>query len=639
MITFPVRIALHRFMLLATLLLAPLAISAAPASDSPQQWSINMKDTDIRDFIGAVANITGDTLIIDPRVVGEVSVSTQEPMSLPEVRRLFLSVMTIHGFAVIEEDTQTRVVPNDEAHVFADGRGRGPDAIETRVLTVQHSVATELLPMLRPLVPANAHLAAVPTSNSLIISDRRGNIARIEALLRQLDAPKLHGHADYEVQFASVENLQKLLQASLGATSAGSATKVLADTRTNRLLIFGPEQARQRLLELARSLDVDAPRSTTTQVIRLQHGDAKQMAQTLGAIGDSIKQEGDDKQTQTGTLIRADESLNAVVIHAKPEMLQVLTDIVRQLDIPRSQVLVEAAIVEISGDIEDALGVQWALDGGSRSNGVGGVNYNNTGLSIGTLLSSLAAGTTPTSLPSGAILGIGNSNFGALVTALSTNSKNNLLSTPTLLTLDHEPAEILVGQNVPFQTGSYTTTGDGTSNPFTTIQRQDIGVTLKVTPHINQGGTLRLEIEQEISSLAATPSGITLSDVITNKRSIKSTILANDGQVIVLGGLIQDDVTHTRASVPLLGSIPGLGRLFSSTSDTRVKRNLMVFLRPTVILGQSAASDMSERKYLDLRQTPSARGKYANPLPPSPEQLFDRSQGASERDGARTPDR
>ncbi|MNM36484.1 Type II secretion system protein D precursor [compost metagenome] len=627
---------LRGVLLLSLLVLMAAANANTQADATPQQWTINMKDTDIRDFIGAVANITGDTLIVDPRVVGEVTVTTQEPMTLPEVRRLFLSVMTIHDFAVIEDDAQTRVVPNDEARVFADGHGRGPDAIETRVLTVQHSVVTDLLPMLRPLVPANAHLAAVPTSNALIISDRRGNIARIEALLRQLDAPKLHGHADYSVQYASVETLQKLLQASIGATAAGSSTKVLADARTNRLLIFGPEQARQRLLELARSLDVDAPRSTTTQVIRLQHGDAKQMAQTLGAIGDSIKQEGDDKATQFGTLIRADESLNAVVIHAKPEMLQVLADIVRQLDIPRSQVLVEAAIVEISGNIEDALGVQWALDGGSRSNGVGGINHNDTGLSIGTLLGALAAGTTPTSLPSGAILGIGNSNFGALVTALSSNSRNNLLSTPTLLTLDHEPAEILVGQNVPFQTGSYTTTGDGTSNPFTTIQRQDIGVTLKVTPHINDGGTLRLEIEQEISSLSAPPSGISLSDVITNKRSIKSTILANDGQVIVLGGLIQDDVTHGRSSVPVLGAIPGLGRLFSSTRDTRVKRNLMVFLRPTVILGQAAAGDMSARKYMDLRGAPTDKGRHANPLPPSAEQLFERGRGATDRNGSHT---
>ncbi|WP_312917647.1 type II secretion system secretin GspD [Stenotrophomonas sp.] len=617
-------------LLLLSLPVPCLLAQDAAAATEPSQWTINMKDTDIRDFIGAVANITGDTLIVDPRVTGEVSVSAQEPMSLPEVRRLFLSVMTVHGFAVIEEDRQTRVVPNDEAHVFADGRSRGPDAIETRVLSVQNGSVADLLPTLRPLVPANAYLAAVPTSNALIISDRRGNIARIESLVRQLDAPRLHAHSDYQVQYASVESLQKLLQASVASTANGASTQVLADTRTNRLLVFGPEQARQRLLALARSLDVDAPRSTTTQVIRLQHGDAKQMAQTLGAIGDSIKQEDDAKTAPTGTLIRADESLNAVVIHAKPEMLQILTDIVRQLDIPRSQVLVEAAIVEISGDIEDALGVQWALDGGSRSNGVGGINHNDTGLSIGTLLGALAAGTTPTSLPSGAILGIGNSNFGALVTALSTNSRNNLLSTPTLLTLDHEPAEILVGQNVPFQTGSYTTTGDGTSNPFTTIQRQDIGVTLKVTPHINHGGTLRLEIEQEISSLAATPSGITLSDVITNKRSIKSTILANDGQVIVLGGLIQDDVTHGRSSVPLLGSIPGLGRLFSSTRDTRVKRNLMVFLRPTVILGQSAAGDISTRKYLDLRGAPPNTGKYANPLPASAEQLFN-TDGGSDR--------
>jgi general secretion pathway protein D len=608
------------------------ASSATAKEATPRQWTINMKDTDVRDFIGAVANITGDTLVVDPRIAGEVSVTTQEPMTLPEVRRLFLSVMTVHGFAVIEEDHQTRVVLNDEAHALPNGRSSGPDAIETRVLTVQYGNAGDLLPLLRPLVPPNAHLAAIPTSNSLIISDRRGNIERIQRLLRQLDAPRLHEHSSYDVQHASIESLQKLLQAATGLGSANASLKVLADTRINRLLFFGPEQGRQRLLDLARSLDISAPRSTTTRVIRLQHGDAKQIAQTLGAIGDSMQKEGEAKSGITATLIRADESLNAVVLHARPEMLQVLADIVQQLDIPRSQVLVEAAIVEISGDIEDALGVQWAIDGGSRSSGVGGVNHNDAGLSIGTLLSALATGNAPTSLPSGAILGIGNSSFGALVTALSSNSRNNLLSTPTLLTLDHEPAEILVGQNVPFQTGSYATTGDGTSNPFTTIQRQDIGVTLKVTPHINDGGTLRLEIEQEISSLAATPSGISVADVITNKRSIKSTILANDGQVIVLGGLIQDDVTHTRSGVPGLSSIPGVGRLFSSTRDSRVKRNLMVFLRPTVILGQTTASQASQQKYLDLRGAPTGKGKHATPLPSSAEQLFNRQPTESVRD-------
>jgi len=607
--------------LLAMALLQPAQAEDAQAGDAGS-WTINMKDTDIRDFIGAVSSITGDTLVVDPRVSGQVSVMATDPMSLPEVRRLFLSVMTVNGFAVIEDDHQTRIVPNDEAHGWAGRGGQGNDAIETRVLPVQHGVASELLPLLRPLLPANAHLAAVPTSNSLIISDRRGNIARIQTLLRQLDSPQLHDHSAYDVRHASAESLQRMLTATLGATAAGSGTRVLADPRLNRLLVFGPVQARERLIALARSLDADAPQSSTTQVMRLRHGDAKLIAQTVDAIAGSINADPQQGQSKASSLVRADESINAVVIHARPDMLRVLRDVVDQLDIPRSQVLVEAAIVEISGDIEDALGVQWAMDGGSRSAGVGGINYNDTGLSIGTLIGSLASGAIPTNLPAGALLGIGNSNFAALVTALSSSSKSNLLSTPTLLTLDHQPAEILVGQNVPFQTGSYTTSADGTSNPFTTIQRQDVGVTLKVTPHINEGGSLRLEIEQEISSLVPSPSGIQVADVITNKRSIKSTILAMDGQVIVLGGLIQDDTSERHSKVPLLGDIPGLGRLFSSTGKNRVKRNLMVFLRPTVITTPGEATSISDNKYLDLRQQspPARRGQRA--LPATSQALF-----------------
>ena len=606
----------------ACLLAVALSLPAQAGATQAGQWTINMKDTDIRDFIGAVSSITGDTLVVDPRVTGQVSVMASEPMSLPEVRRLFLSVMTVNGFAVIEDDLQTRIVPNDEAHGWAGNRGSGNDAIETRVLPVQHGVAGELLPMLRPLLPANAHLAAVPTSNSLIISDRRGNIARIQALLQQLDAPRLHEHSAYDVQHASAESLQRMLTATLGTSAGSSGTRVLADPRLNRLLVFGPVQARERLIALARSLDADAPQSSTTVVMRLRHGDAKQIAQTVDAIAGSINADPQQGQSKASSLVRADESINAVVIHARPDMLRVLRDVVNQLDIPRSQVLVEAAIVEISGDIEDALGVQWAMDGGSRSAGVGGINYNDTGLSIGTLIGTLASGAMPASLPSGALLGIGNSNFAALVTALSSSSKSNLLSTPTLLTLDHQPAEILVGQNVPFQTGSYTTSADGTSNPFTTIQRQDVGVTLKVTPHINDGGSLRLEIEQEISSLVPSPSGIQVADVITNKRSIKSTILAMDGQVIVLGGLIQDDSSDQHAKVPLLGDIPGLGRLFSSTSKNRIKRNLMVFLRPTVITDMSQASGISDSKYLDLRQQAPPPRRGQTPLPANSQQLF-----------------
>ncbi|MFH4032272.1 type II secretion system secretin GspD, partial [Acinetobacter baumannii] len=371
------------------------------------------------------------------------------------------------------------------------------------------------------------------------------------------------------------------------AGKSAATVQVLADSRSNRLVLLGPPQARARLLRLAQSLDVPSSRSANSRVIRLRHNDAKTLAETLGQISEGMKNNGCQGGEQTGggrpsnILIRADESTNALVLLADPDTVNALEDIVRQLDVPRAQVLVEAAIVEISGDIQDAVGVQWAINKG----GMGGTktNFANTGLSIGTLLQSLESNKAPESIPDGAIVGIGSSSFGALVTALSANTKSNLLSTPSLLTLDNQKAEILVGQNVPFQTGSYTTNSEGSSNPFTTVERKDIGVSLKVTPHINDGAALRLEIEQEISALLPNAQQRNNTDLITSKRSIKSTVLADDGQVIVLGGLIQDDLQRSDSRVPLLGDIPGVGRLFRSSRETRVKRNLMVFLRPSIV--------------------------------------------------------
>ena len=269
--------------------------------------------------------------------------------------------------------------------------------------------------------------------------------------------------------------------------------------------------------------------------------------------------------------------------------------------------------------------MQWAIDARGDSGGLGGSNFSNTGLSVGTVLSAIKNNVIPPNLPDGAIVGIGNSDFGVLITALSANSNFNLLSTPSLLTLDNQKAEILVGQNVPFQTGSYTTDAAGANNPFTTVERQDVGVKLKVIPHINDGATLRLEIDQEISSLAptaTTASGAT--DLITNKRSIKSTVLAEDGQIVVLGGLIQDDVTQSVSKVPLLGDIPWLGALFRSTKDVHTKRNLMVFLRPMIIRDATGLAAISGKKYSDIRILGAdGNDKIPNVLPRTPGQLFD----------------
>lgn len=595
----------------------PAVVGATAHGD---RWTINMQDTNVRDFIGAISSITGENLIIDPRVKGEVNVVSQEPLDRDGVDQLFRSVMASLGFAVLSQGSHTSILPFGEAKTHASGNGR----LQTRVLRAQRVSVNELLPLLQPLVPTSGYISALPSANALIVSDSVGNIDRIERIMRQLDSPEQFDYAVYDMQHAWAEDTATLIESALSRDQDLSG-KVIADARGNRLLVFGSPAQRTWLLKLARTLDVPPSRSASTRVVRLRHGDAKNIAQTLGEISESlvVAEGAGGGKRQEPMLVRADESLNALVIHAAPDTADILAGIVEQLDVPRAQVLVEAAIVEFTGDIDDALGVQWAIDG-SRETGVGGVNFNDTGLSIGTVLGALATGQVPTNLPGGAILGLGDSHFGALITALSSSSNSNLLSTPTLLTLDHEPAEILVGQNVPFQTGSYTTTGDGTSNPFTTIEREDIGVTLKVTPHINAGGVLRLEIEQEISSLTPSPGDITVADVITNKRSIKSTVLAHDGQVIVLGGLIQDDVTHTESKVPLLGDIPVIGRLFSSTRDSHVKRNLMVFLRPSVVRDAARAVDLSGRKYDQLRKQGN-KGDDALPgrLPPNPQRLFD----------------
>lgn len=617
----------------AGLLAAPLPVLAAdpgiePSDTQQDGWTINLKDADIRAFVDQISQLTGQTFIVDPRVRGQVSVVSSTTLSLSEVYQLFLSVMATHGYSVLTQGEVTRIVPNAEAKSEAGGGPAGGDLLETRVIQVQHTSATELIPLIRPLVPQYGHLAAVGSANALIISDRSANIARIEDLVRQLDRAQTDDHSVVNLQYGWAVDIAEVLRNTLarGEARDTAGAQIIADSRTNRLIFTGPQQARQKLASLAKTLDTPSTRSANTRVIRLRHNDAKSLAETLGDISEGLAAPQDGEVQggrQQDILIRADESLNALVMLAEPELIGTLESIVRQLDIPRAQVMVEAAIVEVSGDITDALGVQWAVDARGGTGGAGGVSFGNTGISIGSVLNAINENEIPSNLPDGAIIGIGTRSFGALITALSANSKSNLLSTPSLLTLDNQEAEILVGQNVPFQTGSYTTDSSGANNPFTTIERQDVGVTLKVVPHINDGATLRLEIEQEISTIAPSASlSAQAVDLVTNKRSIKSTILAEDGQVIVLGGLIQDDVTRTDSKVPLLGDIPLLGALFRSTQETHIKRNLMVFLRPTVIRDRAGLAALSGKKYSDIRVIETGSDSPSI-LPATPERLFD----------------
>ena len=595
-----------------------------PADGGEERWTINMRDADIQDFTELVAGISGQTLVLDPRVKGQVTVISESPLTLSEVYQLFLSVMSTHGYSVIAQGNQARIVPDIDGRSVANSPvGSGPETLETRLLQVQQTPVNELLPLIRPLVPQNGHLAAIPSSNALIVSDKRANIERLIALITQLDRAGADDSVFYDMQHAWAKDVAAMLQESLrrGQAVGNGSAQVIADPRTNRLLLLGPPEARERLLKMARQLDTAPVRSANTRVVRLRHGDAKDLAKTLSDLSEQLRGATSPTTTQAPVLIRADEGLNALILMAEPDMVSQLEELVHQLDVPRAQVLVEAAIVEMSGDVSEALGVQWAIDGRSDSGPIGGTNFSNTGLSVGTLLGAIEA-KTPVNLPDGAIVGIGNDNFGALITALSASGHSNLLSTPSLLTLDNQQAEILVGQNVPFQTGSYTTDAAGANNPFTTIERKDVGVTLKVTPHINEGGTLRLVIEQEISSIApSTGAASRAVDLVTNKRMIKSTVLADNGQVIVLGGLIQDDVTRSESKVPLLGDVPLVGGLFRSSKDVNVKRNLMVFLRPRVVRDGTRLADLSQEKYQDMRHL-TATQDAQRALPQDPVQLF-----------------
>lgn len=414
--------------------------------------------------------------------------------------------------------------------------------------------------------------------------------------------------------------LAKVMEQSLGKSGTGAGSQVIADPRNNRLVIVGSQAARQRLANLAATLDTPASAvSGNARVIRLRHSDAKQLAEVLDAVG----QGGDGRDTGAKgaaiapgrALVKTDETQNAVVLMAEPAQVRTLENIVEQLDQPRSQVLINAAIVEISGDINDALGVQ--LGGGGSGDVMGDVSFGGAGFSLPG-----SSDSANTNMPDGGTLRLGG-HFSALITALASNTHNNVLSTPSLLTLDNQEAQILVGQNVPFKSGSYQTPGSGSENPYTTVTRQDIHLKLKVEPYINDGSTLRLEVEQENSEI--TPSVEGLDDLITNKRSLKSTILAEDGEVIVIGGLIKDTERIEEYGVPLLKDIPLIGELFSWSKEAKGKTNLVVFLRPTIVRSKQDISQISRNRYDALHQVgqSSDEQKRSPSLPVDPQHLFD----------------
>ncbi|WP_257265779.1 type II secretion system secretin GspD [Endozoicomonas sp. ONNA2] len=642
--------------------LQPAANNTVPLPDD-KLWTLNQQNADIREFITQVARITGETFVIDPRIKGgnTVTVISSKPLTRDEVYDVFLEVLSANGYTVIPKADGhiINVVPTTSAKTSSPTETQKPiDGVMTTRVVDLHSVsAVEVIPIIRPLIAQYGHAAASASSNAVIISDLADNIERITKLIRELDNA---GNNDYEViqlKHAWVGDVAKIISDTLvtGKGQLPSGLQVIADERSNRLVVKGNASKRARVRKLADTLDKEGIRKSTTKVMFLSFADAKNIAEILseasGIIQDSqgkktaatpsspvasnavspgpsnqsssqasTKSGAKSKAATTTAFVKADETQNALVMIADPETLQEMEKIVRQLDVPRAQVLLEAVIVEVSGGINDALGVQWGIDGtdtirGTSTSSESGIKSSVTGHILdnaGIALGSLA---------------LRADNFGVLVSALSSKSNNNILSTPSMLTLDNEEAELIIGKNIPIKTGSYQTSSSGNSNnPFTTTERKDVGLKLKITPHINEGNSLRLMLEQEVSSLDVGTTrqllGSDSNDLLFNTRSLKTAVLVDDGQTIVIGGLIEDIKSKSRKKVPLLGDIPILGKLFRYRQGADEKKNLMLFIRPTIMRNSETLVKATRDRFTKLKLI-NGSGRKAINLPDRPEALFD----------------
>ena len=618
-----------RRLLLQGLLVCGLLLASLPAAHAQDETiTLNFKEAELESVINAVARVTGKTFVVDPAVRGNVTIVSSQPLRPEEVYAVFLSILQVHDFAAIESGNVIKIVPMAKAGqdlvITTDGErpvDLPEDRIITRIYRLQNLQADKLVPILRPLLNVRAgqmSALAVKEGNALIITERAGNVERLLQIVRRLDQVSVSGMEMLRLEHADAREVVAVitgLEVGSGRLSADQL-RLAADSRTNSILMQGDEHHLLRVKAMILHLDTPLIREGDTKVVFLRYANAKDLVPILSGMDlpEAPRAEGAPAQSRRTAQqredvnIQADEGTNALIMTGPPAALTALQGVVRQLDIRRVQLMIEAVIAEVSTSKGADLGIQWFAADDRHTGIVAATNFPGSGR-VG--LSGLAAGDDAAvrSLAgmSGFSLGIfsgtvdifGNEFFslGALVNALATDADTNILSTPSLVTMDNHEAEIVVGQNVPFLTGSFTqaTTGVGGS-PFQTIERRDVGIKLRVKPQINEGDVIRLDIAQEVSSVE--PGSMEFaSGLITNTRNITTSVLVEDGKVLVLGGLISDDVQETVSKVPLLGDLPVLGALFRHTSTRRAKRNLMVFLRPVILRDQAMSSQVSLDKY------------------------------------------
>ncbi|MGK2915271.1 MAG: type II secretion system secretin GspD [Porticoccaceae bacterium] len=573
-------------------------------SNSSDSITLNLKDAELEDLVRWASQVTGKTIVVHPNVKGRVTVVATEPMSTEEAYQVFLSTLQVYGFSVVDVAGVLKVIPLQqakEANAPLSGTSVvGQEDMVVRIVRVKNVSAVELAALVKPMVPQSAHLAAYGPSNAILIAASAGKVDQIAQIVGRFDQA---GAVDIELvalEFASAKEIAKivtkLMEQGRGEGKERARLTVAVDERSNSLLLTGDPAVREQIHALVTRLDQPLAGEGNTQVLYLQYAKAPDLVPVLEKVSGSFKKDEKDQSAASVEVnISANEALNALILTAPPALLSTLRGVIAKLDVRRAQVLVEALIVEVNEDLARDLGVQWQTDTGtSVFGGFSGLPKNVP---------------PPTVTPSGSLTLGGGLSLGylrggdlrAIIRALEGNTNANVLSTPTILALDNEEAKILVGSSVPFVTGSQLRDSvNNPGDPFQTIQREDIGVTLKIKPRINTNNSVTLDIEQKVENLDQ--SNIATADVITNKREIKTRVLIDNDQVLVLGGLIRDEVSEVQSKVPVLGDIPLVGRAFRSTSSTVTKKNLMVFIHPVILRDNLGSHALTRERYRQMEE-------------------------------------
>ena len=610
--------------------------SMATAAD----YSASFKGTDINEFINVVGKNLNKTVIIDPSVRGKVNVRSYDLLNEEQYYQFFLNVLDVYGYAVVKMDNgvlkviKSKVAKTSSIPVVDDKNPGQGDEMVTRVVPVRNVSVRELSPLLRQLNDnaGGGNVVHYEPSNVLMLTGRASVVNRLVEIVRRVDKAGDQEVDIIHLKYASASEMVRIidnLTKGDGKSKIPSILqpKIVADDRTNAVVISGDPKARQRVATLIQQLDSELESTGNTRVIYLKYANAKEVSEVLKGVSSSIeggKSSSSSKSkssSKSDLSIEAHEDTNSLVITAQPDVMRTLEQVINQLDIRRAQVLVEAIIVELSEGDGVNFGIQWITE-------AGGTQYNNgtqvplTTIGAGLIDAKDKTTTTTTyddkgnpvvteSTTSGDIstlasalsginglaMGVMNSSgsFGAIIQAAANDTQSNILATPSIMTLDNQEASFIVGEEVPVITGSSASSGN--DNPFQTVERQEVGIKLKVTPQINEGDAVQLTIEQEVSQVL----GSTSVDVTFAKRQVNTTILADSGQTIVIGGLLDEQVTESISKVPWLGDIPWIGNLFKSTSSSTKKRNLMVFIKPTIIRDNSSIRGLSNRKYSLMR--------------------------------------